>query len=82
MVEPSVRGEAALHKRKSSTLTQEADTPRKNSVLARNVTSITPSVRFESIVREELDGGQVLAAGEDVVPTIARRTLQEILQIE
>lgn len=56
--------------------------PRRTSVLARTVTSITPAVRFESMVKEELFGSSQSAAHADAVATGGRQTLRDILQIE
>ena len=62
-----------LETRSSESLAEHVDAAPKRSVLARTVTSITPAVRFESIVKEELES--------NTVALIARRTLREILQI-
>lgn len=64
---------APLDKRISSMSTGYIDVSLKSSVLARTVTSVTPAVRFESLAKGELEG--------NVVPSIARRTLRDILRI-
>lgn len=74
-----------LETRSSESLAEHVDAASNRSVLARTVTSVTPAcmgwvatqpnpaVRFESIVKEELES--------NTVALIARRTLREILQI-